>query len=168
MASGKALLLKRETAVKLFEHLGFKTVKKWDSKRLLTKIKNLPELTDDVKIKNPKVKKLLDAILAAKKVAFKEVEVGSKDAVAPKATKKIKAAKKEVKKAPKENKKGLDKFGTRLGTNRAKINAVLSKTPKTMEQLMKKAGVGYAPGEHMQALVTRKLVKVTDQGYCLR
>lgn len=79
--------------------------------------------------------------------------------------KRKKKKKKKQKKADKE--KGVDRFGTQLGTNRAKINAALSKTPLTLKQLVKKAGVSYAPSEHLARLVARRLIRKTEDGFVL-
>lgn len=81
MATKKRIRVKREPVVKLFELLGYKTAPKWDNKKLQGKIKNLPELTDGVKIKNTKAKHFLAKLLAAKKVVVGEKE---KEPKAPK------------------------------------------------------------------------------------
>ncbi len=73
--------IKQTTAVKLFKALGFETADTWPTERLLKKLNNLPEISDEDKI-GPKVQKFLDAIEAADEVAFKnengETEMGTK------------------------------------------------------------------------------------------
>ena len=78
--------------------------------------------------------------------------------------KKKKKGKKKVEVKP----KGVDRFGSRLGTNRAKINAAISKTPQTMRQLMNRSGVAYSLTEHLGRLVSRKLIKKSAKGYYLK
>jgi len=66
-----ALVIKKEKAIKLFKYLGYKTAENWDDKQLAKKLKNLEELTEGVKIKNPKVKKFLTKILNADSIRIK-------------------------------------------------------------------------------------------------
>ena len=97
----KKLELKRSTALKIFEALGFKTCSKWSSKRLEAKVKNLPEITDGAKITNVNLKKKLKEIMAADKVVIIKSEKEAKE------DKKMDEAIKETKKdeAPKKSKK---------------------------------------------------------------
>ncbi len=60
---------------------------------------------------------------------------------------------------------GTDRFGSRLGSNKAKINAVLSKTPKTMTMLMKEAGVPSAYYQHLNRLIEKGFVEKTGKGF---
>lgn len=71
-------------------------------------------------------------------------------------------------KTKKQDKKQVgkkDAFGSLLGTNRAKINACLTKTPKTMAELLKETGLKVTYYQHLKQLAAAKLVKKTDKGY---
>ena len=85
-----------------------------------------------------------------------------------KKTKKTKVAKRRVAKKVESKKHAVDKFGARVGTNRAKIHAAIGKKPQTMKQLMDKAGVSYSLTEHLDSLVSRKLIKKSAKGYYLK
>ncbi len=68
------LTIKKETVVRLFEALGFKTAKTWDEKRLQAKLKQLPELVEETKVKSPKMKRILKKVLSASEIIFKSEE----------------------------------------------------------------------------------------------
>ena len=175
------LTIKKETVVKLFTALGFKTATSWDEKRLQAKIKKLPELVDGVKIRNPKTRAVLKKIMAANKVVFKEeperaseaamrkTDDGKKKATKAsdnKAGNKKKAtktkAKKPVKKALEEQK---DAFGRRLGTQGAKIDEHLSKKPKTIATIAKETKMSTGRiSNHMRDLVSKGFVKKNKEG----
>lgn len=176
--------LTKKEAVKIFEALGFKTAEKWNLKKLAAKVATLPELVEGVKAKSPKVRYYLKRIRHAGEVSLKDErtkaqKAGDKatdDAIKKakgkadkKKVSKKKAAKKKVakKKKAKAKKGKVDKFGSREGSNRAKINAALGKTPRTMRQLMDKAKVAYSLNDHLESLLKRKLVKKSDKGYYL-
>ncbi len=78
--------------------------------------------------------------------------------------KKKKKGKKKVEVKP----KGVDRFGSKLSSNRAKIHSAIGKKPQTMKQLRDKAGIGYSMGEHLNLLVDAKLIKKSSQGYYLK
>jgi len=214
------LRIKKETAVRLFETLGFKTANTWTDDRLLSKVNNLQELIEetDVKIKNHKMRKILKKILTADTIRFKVQEPEEKKSKRPvkteteikkKETKEMgtktkkKVAKKEVQKVAKkktgkkvakkkttkekvkstvEKKKktakgkvvtvkkevGIDKFGSRKGTIKAKINAVLTKTPKTMQQLLDAAKVANPQSGHLKDLIENGYVVKTDKGFSIK
>lgn len=60
-----------------------------------------------------------------------------------------------------------DRFGSRLGSNHAKANAVLTSTPKKMKQIMAEAGLDDTCYNHLNALAKRGLVIKTEAGYAL-
>jgi tetratricopeptide (TPR) repeat protein len=63
---------------------------------------------------------------------------------------------------------GVDRFGTRLGTRRARANAVLSPTvAKTMEQIQAEAGIKGTVFKHMKELMERGIVVKEGKGFRL-
>jgi hypothetical protein len=62
---------------------------------------------------------------------------------------------------------GKDNFGARFGTKRARANAVLTATPKTMRQIMGEAELSDTIYNHMKDLIARGFVKRVGGGYCL-
>jgi hypothetical protein len=58
-----------------------------------------------------------------------------------------------------------DKFGSRLGSNKAKINAVLSTEPKMMKTLVQEAGLSGGYYQHMKSLIEKGFVEKTDKGF---
>jgi len=109
------LVLKRETAVKVFEGLGFKTAGKWNNERLRKKVSNLPELVDGVKSKDKWMKKALTAIRGADVVVLaktedeqqkKEKEQKEEKVLQKEAKKKSVSLKKEKEKKTKKSTKG--------------------------------------------------------------
>jgi len=148
------LIIRRKMVIKLFQALGFKTANTWDDSRLMRKINEIPELVEEVEVKNPKVKRLIEKILKASEVILKEekskrpsedVEEETQEeaqkekekTVSKKSEKsKKKAAKETVVKAVVKEKKGYDAFGRRLGTQGALIDEHLDKKGKSVKQLV--------------------------------
>lgn len=62
----------------------------------------------------------------------------------------------------------VDAFGSREGSLEAKCNAVLSKTPKKMKQLVQEGGLSDTCYDHLKKLATRGLVEKTPDGYRLK
>jgi len=60
---------------------------------------------------------------------------------------------------------GTDKFGSRLGSNKAKINAVLSTEPKMMKTLVQEAGLSGGYYGHLNRLIEKEFVEKTDKGF---
>jgi len=178
------LTLKRKTFVKLFEVLGFKTAETWDDKKLLSNIKKLPEFAATAKVKSPKARKLLKSIINADEVGIKAEETAVEEAEATKKTSSKKkktvikktAAKADTKKKTIDTKKktttksdtALDAFGSRLGSNNAKINKCLSKKPKKMSQLIKEANLSGTYYEHAKSLIEKKFIIKSKEGYSLK
>jgi hypothetical protein len=63
--------------------------------------------------------------------------------------------------------KGTDGFGTRQDTKLARVNAVLSEEPMTMNQIKAKAEIEQDVYNHMNRLIRRKLVEKVGNGYRL-
>ncbi|HIJ53840.1 MAG TPA: hypothetical protein HPP66_11895 [Planctomycetes bacterium] len=61
--------------------------------------------------------------------------------------------------------RGTDRFGSRLGSNQAKINAVLSTEPKTMKTLVEEAGFSSTYYGHLGRLIEKGFVEKTDRGF---
>lgn len=61
-----------------------------------------------------------------------------------------------------------DDWGTRLGTNRAKVNAAFNTTPQTVKQIAEAAGLqNFSCHQHLKELVERGLIVHTMTGYIL-
>jgi len=60
----------------------------------------------------------------------------------------------------------LDRFGSRIGSKQAKVNAMLSRKPIRMKEI--KDAVGGTFYSHLSNLIERKKVKKTSEGYALR
>ena len=80
---------------------------------------------------------------------------------------KKKVAKKTVKKTAKKTVE-TDKFGSRVGSNKARFNAVLSKKPKKMAELVKEAKLSGTFYEHVNTLIDAGHVEKTDKKYKLK
>lgn len=130
MASG--IKIKKETVIKLFVELGFKTAGRWPTKKLQQKIKNLPELTDGVKIRKPKVRKILNAILAAKKVAIVDEAAEAEDKKLQKQMGGSKKTRDSQKKAKKVAKKKAPKGPGVISTI---LEIIKTKGPVSKEQI---------------------------------
>jgi len=60
---------------------------------------------------------------------------------------------------------GTDKWGYRIGSKKARINAVLSTEPKTMKTLMQEAGLSNTQYGHLKSLIEKGFVEKTDKGF---
>ena len=120
--------------------------------------------------------------VAADKKRDQVVKDAAKRETKRKSEKKVKSAKKEKTSAKKKSKKkavakkqtkriaekvDLDKYGSRKGSATSKINAVLSKKPKKMVQLVKEAKISGTHYEHLNRLIKDRVVKKSDKGYAL-
>ena len=102
---------------------------------------------------------------AEKKAKDRKVEVKEDDK--PDAKPKTKKKTKKVVTTASKEKKDVDKFGARPGSIKAAINAVLTKKPKTMEQLLKDAKVANPQSGHLKNLIEAGHVKKSDKGFAL-
>ncbi len=132
------LIIKKETVVKLFVALGFKTAEKWDDKRLLSKITQLPDFVDLKNIKNAKMRKILKKIMHADKVAFKGMKEEQPERPSEAAMRETEGGKVSKKKASEDKGKGKGKKTTKTKT--AKKQAP-TKKPKAKEKDDKDAAV---------------------------
>jgi len=62
----------------------------------------------------------------------------------------------------------VDKFGSRLGTKAAAVNAALGATPKTMKELMQAVDSEDTFYNHINKLIAAGHVERTDKGYKLK
>jgi hypothetical protein len=62
----------------------------------------------------------------------------------------------------------VDKFGSRLGSDAAKANAVLTKKPKKMAEIVKEGDLNGTVYQHLNALASKGLIKKTKEGYALK
>lgn len=86
-----------------------------------------------------------------------------------KPSKKKTASKKDSTKQKKQKKESSvekDKFGSRLDTRCAKINAVLSKKPKTLSVITEESGAS-SVSNHLATLMKKGYVVRTDKGYAV-
>jgi hypothetical protein len=60
-----------------------------------------------------------------------------------------------------------DRFGSRLGSKQAAVNAVLTETPKKMKEIMQEAGVDATYYNHLGKLAMQGLVVRTKEGFAL-
>jgi len=61
----------------------------------------------------------------------------------------------------------IDRFGNRVGTKQAELNARITAEPKTMRQLMDEAGLDQTLYNHINRLVAAGHVAKTDEGHKL-
>lgn len=179
----------RTQANDIFVDLGYKTAPKWNDKEVQRKINNLPaeiKETDtsslDIKVQ-PLVETILRKLKNGKSVivvdgeaseagaqAAEDVMAADEDKAAKKEKKEKKAPKAEkAKKAakPKKAPKEKDAFGNYADSDIAKLNACITKTPKSMQQLIKEAGLKGAYYNHINDLITKGFVKKVEKNYIL-
>ena len=168
-AEATKITVPRNKAVELLTDLGFKDICKADNAtmtRRLGKMKMYLESFDGTL--NGDMKKLADSVVAAGKdnVVIEGEEPKTKGVGKEK---KAKGAGKEKKVAGKPKEKaGVDQFGSRVGTVRAKVNAMLSKKKAlTMAIIREKLG-GPCNESYLKGLVERKIAVKTDKGYMLK
>ena len=179
-----ALLVSREKSLALFKALGYKTANKWDNARLQ---KKLVELSKEGTTEEPTLddamagvfERVLDAkgdvVLKDSKDEAKGTEAKPKSDKKPEADqpkkkkKKVTAGKSAAEVKPKAEKKkkdaAMDKFGSRVGSQAAKINSCLTKKAKTMAELMGEVGAESTFYNHLNKLVKAGHVAKTDDGY---
>jgi hypothetical protein len=78
---------------------------------------------------------------------------------APKAKKGKKAKADKTKKGKSAKQSGTDKYGSRLGTNNAKINEALSRKWQTMQEIMEGAGLKGTCYDHLNRMVDKGFVE---------
>lgn len=151
------LKMKKETVVRVFEALGYKTAKNWEVERLEKKVNGLSELIKDSKhpdIEDSRTKKALTAILKADKVIIDKPETEKVQEVEKKTEKKESVdvpvdvptqkkptqKKKVSKKKSIANKKTVEKTIKKISTKGpgviATIIECLKKRPTTREAIL--------------------------------
>lgn len=135
-----ALVIRRERIISLYEALGFKTADNWDDERLIKKIESLEELTEGVKIKDAKIRKLLDKVLKAGKIKIKTDKVEGATETNMGKKKKKKSSKKEKKdqKATTEQVEETTKKKKKSG-KKAKIEKKVDKKKSSKKDSKKKS-----------------------------
>lgn len=170
-------------AILIFTEMGLHAADKYPLATIAKKVKNLPQTMGDdqaPELKTKEAKDTLASILAAYK-AEQDVEVvddrkaAAKNGKAGKGAKKTaakaeKAAKGKGKKAagkPRAEKRERDKFGAIVGSDNAKFNALLTKKPQPMKDLMAAVPSKRAFYSYALTLIAAGKVKRDDKGYRL-
>ena|ERR1700722_10589356 len=184
------MLLKESEIRAMFVALGkpdYANASKINKRRLLTKINALPTLEfakDPSELDKDNVtlfKRISDALQSGEPLEFEteaeEMKTEEKtDPVVTKEKKSKKTAKtpkassngEHKKTSPKKDKAELDKFGTRLGSDRAKVNAALGKKPQTITEIVEKAGLEKPFfRKHLKSLIDQGFVEKVDEGFKL-
>jgi SNF2 family DNA or RNA helicase len=184
---GKVIMNVNETAARsLLTDMGNPRAEKLSSKALESKLNELPTMLDV--LEQPKqeensklLKQALNAIKEGTTIRVVEEAKPETNGKAHKSTQKAHVAPKSPPKAPKAAKakktpteaknkptkaKGeVDRFGSRVGTDLAKVNAVLSKTPKKMAEIVKEAKIKGTCYNHLKKLAEAGFVVATDEGF---
>ena len=186
-----AMKLKVDAVVDLFNETGFHTCEKEtivkDPEKWIGRLGKLPGLLEKMaEEKYPTLSdestallaKLEKAVSAETVLEFEGLGEASSNgngkakgkAKADKATGKDKAgkgkAKAKDKAEPKEKKEsaGTDKFGSRNGSDRAKMNTALSVKPQSAKEIMERAGLERPKVNHLNGLVEKGLLKKDKDG----
>jgi len=166
---------------KLPEMVDIKLVKNSKVKAILLEIINASSIeiisTDKKKAKVESVQKE-KSITKTRKVTKKKVskktdekksKPNEKEQAKPTKKKQKKSITKKTKKCTKKKSSTeLDRFGTRVGTYRAKINEALSTTPQTRMQIITKTGKQGSCSSHLKKLIVKGFLKqLKDKTYQL-
>jgi flagellar motor switch/type III secretory pathway protein FliN len=144
--------VKRETAVKLFKALGFKTANNWNDQKLQEKILNLPEMTEGTKL-NSKVQSFIDKISAADEVI---IISGESQTMQKKKKTKKKASKKEVTtEAPTTKKKTAKKKTAAPAKKKAAEKPAKKAEKKSSKKITRIDAV-------LELLLKRKKISITE------
>ena len=182
----------REAIVEMLVAIGYKNAVKYDDAKL---VERLEKLADKVPDEVPEeYQDLLDRVVAADSFEFAGDEESDDDLVpidkaskpakaaskakagkdAKKAKSKASEAAKPAKKADKPAKAKKepvvrDEFGAREGTGTSKINAVLSKKPKTVKMIVAESGVEPVSRvrSHLYSLTKAGILVNGENGYSL-
>lgn len=184
MATKSAVTITRQEAIDLLVDTGFKKADGYSDETLAKRLKALPEALEasGKKPTTPETKEtwsmLSDALSVGSDVKVVDKGTGKasakKSGKAEKAGKKAgKAAKAADKKAPKKSAKksgakkegaATDGFGSRKGSNTAKINEVLTREYQTMSEIMEAAGVAGTCYDHLNRLIDKGYVEKGGEG----
>lgn len=155
--------------------LGYDTATSWNSVRILAKLAKIAkDSTDDdaAKVDDENALTLLKELQNDPSIVNKLELTGSDDddvLVDNKKKKKASTGAGEPSKSVAARKQArVDAFGCREGSQAATINAVLSDKPQSPDDIAKKAKLEvYRVRSHLQAMVGKKFVVRTDDGYKL-
>lgn len=171
----------RKQLVDIFQEVGWHNAPSWanDDEKVLTKIRALPRNVDpENKIEDKALQAVLDEILEAlKKDENAEFEITGEfqkpekiKAPKPEKEEKVEKTKSKKDKGEKKGKKDAaerDKFGARLGTRAATINALMTKKPQTVAEITK-ASKCKAVYSHLRYLEEKGFVVKSDKGFALK
>ena len=173
----KVLKVKRIDAAKLLRVMGFKDTQKYSNDLLEKRLNKMEQYKANYDgTLDGDTEEMVDKIIAAKgniqvtgdelKGSKKEAPEGGKKANSKTTEKAIgKGGEKKAKKTTSKGAEGVDAFGSRIGSNNAKVNAMLGKKPITMKDIKAKMRGTYY--NHLNALIEQKLVVKTDEGFAL-
>ena len=153
----KVLKVKRIDAAKLLRVMGFKDTQKYSNDLLEKRLNKMEQYKANYDgTLDGDTEEMVDKIIAAKG----NIQVTGDE---PKGSKK--EAPEGGKKTTSKGAEGVDAFGSRIGSNNAKVNAMLGKKPITMKDIKAKMRGTYY--NHLNALIEQKLVVKTDEGFAL-
>jgi len=142
--------------------LGYKTASKWSDDKMVDKFKKeIIPLASEADVPDETNKELLRQVMASEGDIEIVTTVDETEEPAPEEPKPKKEAKKLVKEA-----KGVDRFGSRIGANTAKINACLTEDPKSVDEVCSESGVenkGVVLG-HLRYLEKKGCVELLEGG----
>jgi hypothetical protein len=155
-------------ATNLFVALGLKAAKNWKTSRLATQLKKLPELADDdTDLEDKHLQKVLKRVLKASK-ANEDLELEADEEPETEVDPVVRTSGeggKEKKKKEKKPATEKDRFGTKVGSVKGKINEVLDeKEFKTMKQLCEESGVPIPQYNHINTLIGKGWVEKDEEG----
>jgi hypothetical protein len=181
---GRVMKITKSKAVELLNNLGVKSVTpKWGSDKVaerLLKVAKTPGAIDPETITDSEVRELLDEVLGSIE-SGKEIEIVDTDEPKKEEKEPVKESKKKgggkpapATSASRETKSNpdkidRDKYGSRMGSDCAKVNQKLSKKPMTEPELRKAAGVNSSVEYHLDKLVRLGVLSwKEDEGYRLK
>lgn len=140
----------------------------WPLAKLAKRLNRLPEIESQLELpKDEGDRELLRSVIHEVKQGGKVIVVPDDSDPAPEKEEGPVTKTKTTKTKTTRNGDAVDRFGNRLGTEAAKINAALTGTPKSMAQLLAETGVAKQQYGHLGGLVKRGLVVKDKDGYAL-
>jgi len=177
-ATPKTLAVPRRDGVGLMKTFGFTAPHKLTNEKLLMRLRKTNQYMEAFGgTLAGKEQEWVDAIIAAgdnirvegegpKAAKTTTAKAKTTTAKAKTTTAKAKAKPTTAKAKPTGGSSKLDRFGNRIGTKQAEVNAMLSRKPIRMKEI--KDAVGGTYYNHLNALIEKKKVKKTSEGYALR
>ena len=152
----------------LLTSMGLPDVENWSISKLTKAVNDIATVTAGANLPEDKgLRMLYKSIRRAneegKKISVGEVsaEPAGKPGKGKSATEKTKPGK------PAGSAGGIDRFGSRLGSDAAKFNSLLSSKPKTMKEIMEEGGFGSTFYNHARKLVEGGYVVKDGKGFKL-